>query len=1121
MVGIIDNKEVKLEEVIKDSLLDKSVKKFKVAVGYFFTSGLKMILPELQQLIERGGEVNVLMSNYVNRSTFEDLVFSFKDVDMAVSRQSNNLITSEDLEDLERGVNLDLSKQILFTSPTIDNEDYLSILKNWIELNKFRLRIYARERFHGKAYIFESSDGLSVMRPPIAGIVGSSNLTFSGLSSNTELNATVYTQDAEALLKWYEDRWNEAVDFSEDLLKVLEGSWISYRPGNFPPPYLVYLKTIYELYKESIQITDEILRSFVVYQDLYDFQKWAVLRAIQIADKYGGVMVSDVVGMGKTYIGLALLEHFYHKNYSKGIRGKILVICPPKLSSMWESMITKYSLHADILSLGMLSIIDYYPELMKKHGNATTVLIDESHHFRNRGTNRYDNLSRFLPLMNEVILLTATPYAKGPDNIYNQVKLFHIEDVTKIPITPTNLREFIRKVEKEEASLSELLQYIMVRRTRYDIINQYGGIDGNGREYLDVGEKRIYLPKRNLKTHSYSIEDVYGHGFYDEIVNRLMELNYARYALGSKKYLKPQFRKERKYQDLSTMGRNLRGLMKALLLKRLESSIFAFKESLRKLLNSYEKFYELLVDKKMLAIGERIDELLREEEDLERILDEIEARKKEEKIETYDFEAFYIDELKKDLEEDIDNIKQLYYQINEICKEVSENYDKDDKLRELVKLIESLFAGKNELLEGKAEKVIIFSQFIDTITHLQNGINWMKRKKHLDKNIKVESATSETSNIDKVIERFAPKSNQALGKYSKEQQIDLLIATDLMGEGLNLQDSNIVINYDIHWNPLKLIQRIGRVDRLGTEYDKVYVFNFLPEKNLERNLKIVDKVALRVKEINQVLGMDAQLLKEDEKPNRSFMQSIYREEMDKIIEFEREILTGKDVVSTSFNELSRLMEKEPELLEKVKRLDGIRSAKTWDKTHDAVFVLCRTGDYTTPYLIEFFNDKGIITTSAQEAVLEVIKCKRDERAADVEINLFRQRYSESCEMAKSKFIDEIKEREKLDKPKSSKARDYVEKWLKIYSDEIQDMDQKRTISHFRSIINGVNIQQVLNELRDFEKNKIKGERLFIAVEELISKYNLEDKYKKTKEWKEQIEEPPHIICGMYLKSSIN
>ncbi|MHA1228132.1 MAG: SNF2-related protein, partial [Candidatus Hodarchaeales archaeon] len=457
MVGIIDNKEVKLEEVIKDSLLDKSVKKFKVAVGYFFTSGLKMILPELQQLIERGGEVNVLMSNYVNRSTFEDLVFSFKDVDMAVSRQSNNLITSEDLEDLERGVNLDLSKQILFTSPTIDNEDYLSILKNWIELNKFRLRIYARERFHGKAYIFESSDGLSVMRPPIAGIVGSSNLTFSGLSSNTELNATVYTQDAEALLKWYEDRWNEAVDFSEDLLKVLEGSWISYRPGNFPPPYLVYLKTIYELYKESIQITDEILRSFVVYQDLYDFQKWAVLRAIQIADKYGGVMVSDVVGMGKTYIGLALLEHFYHKNYSKGIRGKILVICPPKLSSMWESMITKYSLHADILSLGMLSIIDYYPELMKKHGNATTVLIDESHHFRNRGTNRYDNLSRFLPLMNEVILLTATPYAKGPDNIYNQVKLFHIEDVTKIPITPTNLREFIRKVEKEEASLSELL----------------------------------------------------------------------------------------------------------------------------------------------------------------------------------------------------------------------------------------------------------------------------------------------------------------------------------------------------------------------------------------------------------------------------------------------------------------------------------------------------------------------------------------------------------------------------------------------------------------------------------------------------------------------------------------
>jgi superfamily II DNA/RNA helicase/HKD family nuclease len=1117
MTGIIDNREIKLEDVIKSSLLDDGVKKFKVAVGYFFTNGLKMIIPELQKLMERGGEVNVLMGNYVNRKTFEDLVFAFKDVDMARSRQPNNLISREDREEMKRGVNLDFSKQILFTLPTAENEDYLNLLKEWIKQNKFRLKIYARERFHGKAYIFETSKSQSLTRPPIVGVVGSSNLTFSGLRSNTELNASIYTQDAEALLQWFEERWKEADDFSEDLLKVLEGSWISYGPESFPPPYMVYLKTIYELYKESLQTTEEILRTFVVYQDLYDFQKWAVLRAIQIASKYGGVMVSDVVGMGKTYVGLALLEHFYHKNYSRGIRGKILVICPPKLSNMWERMITKYSLHADILSLGMVSKSDYYPELLEKHGNTSTVLIDESHHFRNRGTNRYENVSKFLPLVNEVMLLTATPYAKGPENIYNQVKLFHIEDITKIPITPPNLREFTKKVEKEEASLSELLQYIMVRRTRYDIINQYGGVDQEGREYLDLGEERIYLPKRVLKTQSYSIEDVYGYGFYDEIVRMLMELNYARYALGSKRYLKPQYRKERKYQDLSTMGRNLRGLMKALLLKRLESSIFAFRESLRKLLNSYKKFYELLVEQKILAIGERIDELLREEEDLERILDEIEARRKEEKLEKYDLEAFYIDVLKKDLREDTSRIQHLYSIIDGICEEIGEDYSKDDKLEELVHLLDSLYSGTNEILDGPAEKVIIFSQFIDTIRHLEKGIRWMKEKGYLDKNIKVEIATSETKNIDKVIERFAPKSNQAVGKYPKEQQIDLLIATDLMGEGLNLQDSNIVINYDIHWNPLKLIQRIGRVDRLGTEYEKVYVFNFLPETTLEKNLKIVDKVGRRVQEINKVLGMDAKLLKEDEKPNRSFMQSVYQEEMDKLIDYEREILTGQDAVSTSFNELSRLMEKEPGLLEKVKMQDGIRSAKKWDREHDAVFILCRTGEYTTPYLVEFHDGKGMITTSAQEAILETIKCDREEKPADIDKELFRRRYGEASKLARSRFTEEIKEREKLDKPRRSRAKDYVEKWLRKFSDEIQDIEQKRAISHFRSIIHGVNIEQVLNELRDLEKNNVKGERLFTAVGELISKYNLEEKHKRREEWREKIKEPPHILCGMYLK----
>jgi len=200
------------------------------------------------------------------------------------------------------------------------------------------------------------------------------------------------------------------------------------------------------------------------------------------------------------------------------------------------------------------------------------------------------------------------------------------------------------------------------------------------------------------------------------------------------------------------------------------------------------------------------------------------------------------------------------------------------------------------------------------------GISWFKDNMLLDKALKVEFVTSETSNVHKVIERYAPKANQVEELIDKDKEIDILTATDVMSEGINLQDANCVINYDIHWNPLKLIQRIGRVDRLGTEHEQIYVFNFLPEKELEEDLKILEKVEARINEINDVFGMDAKLLKEDEKPNLSYMTSIYQEDIDEIEDFERKILIGEDPITDSLNLLKKLMQKEPELISKIKKL---------------------------------------------------------------------------------------------------------------------------------------------------------------------------------------------------------
>ena len=361
MSGIIDNCNIKLEEVIKNALKDYNLKKVYIAVGYFYISGFRKIYPELKDFINRGGIIYFIIGNNVNRKTYDDLLEMYGDITIASGKQRIDIITNEDKEDLIEKTKDNFQKQILYATPEMILEDYLIDLKDWVREGvsgnrKFNLRIYTKEKFHSKAYIFEKDTPISI-NPPYSGIVGSSNLSISGLCGNTELNALVYDANAQTLIEWFKEKWNLSDDFSKDLFDVINKSWASFIPGTegFPDPYFVYVKAIYEMYIKSLETTQEVIRSFEIYQDLFEFQKWAVLRGIEVARKYNGVIISDVVGMGKSYIGAACLEHFYRRNELLGRRGKILIICPPKLIPMWKGIINKYSLNARVLSQGMLS----------------------------------------------------------------------------------------------------------------------------------------------------------------------------------------------------------------------------------------------------------------------------------------------------------------------------------------------------------------------------------------------------------------------------------------------------------------------------------------------------------------------------------------------------------------------------------------------------------------------------------------------------------------------------------------------------------------------------------------------------------------------------------------------
>lgn len=1138
-LGIIDNSQYShLDDVLKQGLSEDGVDRIRIAVGYLYMSGLKRLRPELDEFLDNGGELQILIGNQ-NKRGLEELVAAYENLQMADTEyRDESTVRWGDRPEVFEETKETYGNQVLYEPPTEDNQEFFQQLTEWLTEGSVNVKLYMEERFHAKAYLFERREG-NVFQPSEVGIIGSSNLSISGLRSNTELNAPVYHERVEQLKEWFDRLWDEAESFRPHLLDTLQNSWVTQTPPEqatsgesedkpgLADPYHVYVKALWELYSESLQTAEDYVQSFDVYEDLYEFQKWAVNRGIRIVNQYGGVLVSDVVGMGKTFVGLGLLEHFHARNRLRGQDGKMLIICPKHLQPMWERMVhDRYNFHAEVISQGMLSKEEFGEVLLERHDDATVCLIDEAHHYRNSDSNRYRNLRDYLPVVNQTILLTATPYAKSAMDVYNQLKLFHIEDITEIPITPPNLRKFVDEVEDGDADLSDLLSHVMIRRTREDIISQYGETDDEGQQYLEMESEKRYLPDRHLRTVEYNLRDAFrstatgGASIYSDIINTLEDLQYARYALGTDEYLRPSYQDQMPYQNLASGGKSILGLMKANLLKRLESGISAFYTTLTRMLRSYRAFRNLL-DDDIVAAGDDIGELVQSGEQLDYILDQYEEMEEGEES-PYETNAFYLDKLKQNLDDDIDLLSNLRAEIEPFLETIQKDYSDDDKAEQLRQLVVNLRYGTHDVLRehDSAEKIIVFSQFSDTVKHLEAAFNQFQEVGRLPDDFRVEAVTSDTSNVDDVIERFAPEANNA---EEIEEEIDVLIATDVAGEGVNLQDANFVINYDLHWNPLKLIQRIGRVDRLGSEHANIYAFNFFPERELEEELEIVDRVGERVEEIGRVLGEDGAILSEKDQIKRSYMEDIYANEDFESVEEDVDEILGSDDLIGPAADLQDVRDETPELLKDVKERAGLRSAMTREKQNDAVMILYRQGDYVTPYLIEFDDEGATETvTDRREDVIDSVACEQETPIATVDRESFVSRFAQAYDIAQKQFAYDMGQRQQFEqvaRRRESQDRDYVLEGLESVFESIDNVEQRRTIERYQEIIQTVTADRILDDFSDLRREKISGQELVDAVVEIISRYNLEDKYAKREEWREQQDEPPHVAAGMYLVGS--
>jgi len=1102
---IIDNRLEKLADHINRILGSTAAARF--AVGYFFLSGLTCIAEKLAGV----KELRLLIGNTTNRETLEQMAEGYRRLELVAEaveteaypkRTEAKRMAGETADNLRTGLEL--------MDQTDEGETLVKTLAQLIEEKRLKVRVYTKGRLHAKAYIFDygpvfDDRGRQVERHEQGiAIVGSSNLTLSGITHNTELNVVVQGNDNHGeLVRWFERLWDESRDFDETLMQEMRHSW-ALAPVS---PYDIYMKTLYSLVKDRLEGEDDrdILWDDEITKRLADFQKVAVRQAVQMVRDYGGGFVADVVGLGKSYIGAAIIKHFERTDHARP-----LIICPAALVDMWDRYNEVYHLNARVLSMGYLREDDIGAVNLLlddvKSRDRDFVLVDESHNLRYPDTQRYKVVQAFLATGRRCCFLTATPRNKSAWDVYYQIKLFHQDDKTDLPIDPPNLREYFRQIDKGKRKLPDLLANILIRRTRNHILRWYGFDaethapvvpsrfkeyqEGKRRAYVMVGGRHQFFAKRELETIDYSIEETY-QGLYQELRGYLGkgrkgqplkppvgELTYARYGLWH--YVVKDQQRQEPYASLHRAGANLRGLIRVLLFKRFESNVYAFKETVRRLLGVHESFLAAL-DQGIVPAGEEAQTILYES-DLSEEADLISALREVPK--RYDAQGFDLDRLKEHVSHDIRLLKKILELVEPITPA------KDAKLQTLKRWLD-----KEPLKEGKR---LIFTQYADTARYLYENLNPGSKRDDIDVIYSGDKSKA------RIVGRFAPKANPEYRFSSGESELMTVIATDVLAEGLNLQDCDKIINYDLHWNPVRLIQRFGRIDRIGSDFEVIYGFNFLPETGIERHLGLTQKLHNRIQEIHDTIGEDSAILDRTEQLNEKAMYAIYEKKGGQLSLFEDEEEEFIDL--NEAEEILRQLGKEkPEEYERIANLrDGIRTVKPADKK--GFYVFCQAGRYQQLFLLD---ETGKVVSRDIPHILTAIKCGPDQEGMALP-----KGYNAAIMRVKREFAEEVKHRqaEREHTLSLTQGQRYVLRELRVLFGVITDEDIKAQINILEKAFRRPMTVAINRELNRLRRNGITGQALLKALANLYHQHNMRD-WLDRRTLQLEGHEIPRIVCS--------
>lgn len=906
-------------------VLIKDTKFFDCLVGYFYASGFHAIYKSL----ENTEKIRIIIGISTNKQTFDMM----QKAD-AKKQSALQFSSAEAKEKMESAV----EKEMEEARDNEKTEEGIYKFIEWIKDGKLEIRAYPSEKIHAKVYVMSFNEG---DRDKGRVITGSSNFTQSGLIDNMEFNVELKTRaDYDFALEKFNELWKDAVDVGEKYVETIRiKTWLN----DTITPHELYLKFLYEYFKEDLSQHDEMFLKYIPTEfKKLEYQEQAVLNAKKILEEYGGVFVSDVVGLGKTYISAML---------GGQLEGRTLVIAPPVLleksnPGSWPNVFSDFRVPADYESIGKLDRL--VKDGTEKYSN---IIIDEAHRFRTESNMTYEKLAEVCR-GKKIILVTATPYNNSPKDILSQIKLFQKARKSTIPNLP-DLEQFFGSLERKLKNLDrqrdyseyikivkenakeireKVLKYLMVRRTRSEI-NKYFA--------EDLTKQKLRFPEvEKPEPFFYELSNDEDKVFTGTIKLIAKKFKYARYT--PMLYFKGDISQP---EELSQ--RNMGKFMKILLIKRLESSFFAFKNSIERFIKYYEQFLaefdkgNVYVSKKY---SNKIFELL--DNDNDKAIEKLIKEGRVEKLKSIDFK----EQFRRDLQSDLDILKDI--------KKMWAGVKRDPKLQTFLDELST-----NQIF--KKNKLIIFTESKETAEYLAKNIN----SKLPNVALCFTGSSSEVIR-EQVIENF-----DARAKFAKDDY-RILISTEILAEGVNLHRSNVVINYDLPWNPTRMMQRVGRINRVDTKFNKIHTFNFFPTKQSNDQIKLKELAKAKINAFISLLGTDARLLTEGEPIEQHELFSRLTS---------KNTITGEDEVEESelkyLHLIKNIRDNEPNVFEKIKRLPKkSRTAKADKKFGGNLLTYFRRGKIQKFYISQNKKDAEELDFMSAAKVLESAKSDKKQKA---------------------------------------------------------------------------------------------------------------------------------------------